>query len=242
MHRIRTLTRRWAYLLALSPILTDWLEAGHLPHHPMEYTTEIVVGLLLVGCIGTIYRDMDRLKVMAETDGLTGLYNRRKFMGDIERAVQMAHRLDGALALVYLDVDEFKRINDRHGHSEGDAVLRHVAALLGSCARRRIDAGYRLGGDEFALLLPGVGAAGATAIIRRACVQAGPAQQALHRMHVSLSFGAVELHRHEDSRMFLRRADAEMYRNKQAVDHSRLTPGSNEPKTKRGDASLPASA
>ncbi|HKK05792.1 MAG TPA: GGDEF domain-containing protein [Gammaproteobacteria bacterium] len=242
MHWIRTLTRRWAYLLALSPILTDWLETGHLPHHPVEYTTEIVVGLLLVGCIGTIYRDMDRLKIMAETDGLTALYNRRKFMGDIERAVQMAHRLDGALSLVYLDVDEFKRINDRRGHSEGDAVLRHVAALLGGCARRRVDAGYRLGGDEFALLLPGVGAAGATAIVRRACAQDGPAQQALQRLQVSLSFGAVQLHRHEDSRMFLRRADAEMYRNKQGVKNSRLTPGADAREAKRRGARLPASA
>jgi len=233
MHRIRAITRRWAYVLALSPILTDWLEAGHLPHHPIEYTTEVVVGLLLVGCIGTIYRDMDRLTAMAETDGLTGLYNRRRFMQDIERQVQLAHRLEGVLTLVYLDVDQFKDINDRHGHSEGDAVLRHVAALLNGCARRRVDSGYRLGGDEFALLLPGVNAADAAAVVRRACDGDGAAQRALQRLRVSLSFGTAQLHRHEDSRMFLRRADAQMYRSKQGLSHPRLTPG---PPARRGQA------
>lgn len=225
MHWMRAITRRWAYILALSPILTDWLEAGHLPHHPIEYTTEVVVGLLLLGCIGTIYRDMDRLKAMAETDGLTGLYNRRKFMQDIDQQVQLSHRLESTLTLVYLDVDEFKGINDRHGHSEGDTVLRHVATLLEDCARRRVDSGYRLGGDEFALLLPGVSAADAAALVRRACARDGAAQRALQRLRVTLSFGTAQLHRHEDSRMFLRRADAQMYQSKQGLSHPRLRPG-----------------
>lgn len=225
MNWIRALAQRWAYLLALSPTLTDWLETGHLPQRPIEYTTEVVVGLLLVGCISTIYRDMSRLKTMAETDGLTNLYNRRKFMDDIEREVEMAHRLEGPLALVYLDVDEFKCINDRYGHVEGDVVLRHVAALLSACARRQIDRCYRLGGDEFALLLPGVYAASAAAIIRRVCACDEPAQIALRSRGVSLSFGAVQLGERENSREFLRRADAKMYSNKQSLSHLRLVPG-----------------
>jgi len=242
MRWIRAITRRWAYVLALSPILTDWLEAGHLPHHPIQYTTEVVVGLLLLGCIGTIYRDMGRLKTMAETDHLTGLYNRRRFMEDIERQVQLAHRLDGALALIYLDVDEFKRINDRHGHAAGDTVLRHVALLLGACARRRIDSSYRLGGDEFALLLPGVEAAGAAGMVRRTCADDGPSQRALHRLAVTLSFGTAELQAHEDSRQFLRRADAKMYRTKHGTSHPRLSPGRPDRSTEPGEPGLQARA
>lgn len=238
MNWIRALAQRWAYLLALSPTLTDWLETGHLPQHPIEYTTEVVVGLLLVGCIATIYRDMNRLKTMAETDGLTNLYNRRKFMEDIDREVEMAHRLQGPLSLVYLDVDEFKRINDRYGHIEGDTVLRHVAALLKACARRQIDHCYRLGGDEFALLLPGVEASTASKIIRRVCARDDPAQTALRGVGVSLSFGAVQLGERENSREFLRRADAEMYTNKQSVTHLRLIPG----RPSRGPLGLQASA
>lgn len=238
MNWIRALARRWGYLLALSPTLTDWIETGHLPQRPIEYTTEVVVGLLLVGCIATIYRDMRRLKTMAETDGLTSLYNRRKFMEDIEREVEMAHRLEGPLSLVYLDVDEFKRINDQHGHVEGDTVLRHVAALLRGCARRQVDRCYRLGGDEFAVLLPGVDAQDAAAIIRRGCARDEPAQAALRGRGVSLSFGAVQLGESENSREFLRRADAKMYTNKQSLTHLRLLPG----QSKRETLDLPASA
>ena len=227
--------RRWAYLLVLSPLVTDWIEVHHLPHALPEFTTEVVVGLIILIGVRIIYRDMDRLRAIAETDALTGLFNRRKFMDDLSRQIEIAHRLTTPLALVYLDVDDFKGVNDAYGHTEGDKVLRQVAQLLRNCARREIDACYRLGGDEFAVLLVGVNEAGATDMIRRASSADGPAQTYLRSLDVTLSFGTAELQPQETLRGFLHRADHGMYRCKRGAIQHRIAPG-GPPAGMRGPA------
>lgn len=92
------------------------------------------------------------LEAHAERDPLTGLLNRRGFAGELARAVSHVQRYGGRLVLVYLDLDDFKPINDAFGHAAGDAVLQAVAATL-TAAVRVSDAVARLGGDEFAVLL-----------------------------------------------------------------------------------------
>jgi diguanylate cyclase (GGDEF)-like protein len=92
------------------------------------------------------------LETHAESDPLTGVFNRRGFERELRRAAAYVRRYGGNAALVYLDLDRFKPINDRHGHAAGDAVLEAVAAaLLGSV--RASDTVARVGGDEFAVLL-----------------------------------------------------------------------------------------
>ena len=95
-----------------------------------------------------------RLTEQATTDALTGLPNRLKLTEVFERERAHALRSGTPLALVFLDIDHFKQINDRFGHEVGDSALTHFATVLAQ--RLRInDLFCRLGGEEFALLLPG---------------------------------------------------------------------------------------
>lgn len=93
-----------------------------------------------------------RLERMAMTDPLTGLLNRRGFEADLKRTLAAARRYTERGALIYIDLDEFKAINDTHGHEAGDAVLVAVADALGRNVRDG-DRVARLGGDEFCVLL-----------------------------------------------------------------------------------------
>jgi diguanylate cyclase (GGDEF)-like protein len=100
---------------------------------------------------------------LAARDPLTGLLNRRAFTEAGQAEVDRARRYGRSLAVVFVDLDNFKQINDRRGHATGDAVLQAVAQALRSSSRAS-DQIARLGGDEFALLLPEVGQAAAADI------------------------------------------------------------------------------
>jgi diguanylate cyclase (GGDEF)-like protein len=92
------------------------------------------------------------LEAHAESDALTGIMNRRGFERELKRAASYVQRYGGNAALVYLDLDGFKPVNDRFGHAAGDAVLAAVAATLVTSVRAS-DTVARIGGDEFAVLL-----------------------------------------------------------------------------------------
>jgi len=95
----------------------------------------------------------NRLENLAITDDLTGLYNRREAMRRLEEQWILSDRYQRPLSVVILDIDHFKRVNDVHGHSAGDLVLREVAKTLGACVRNT-DAVCRIGGEEFLIILP----------------------------------------------------------------------------------------
>lgn len=97
-------------------------------------------------------RQLATLEAHADIDPLTDLANRRAFERELGRALAYVKRHGINVALLYLDLDDFKRINDRHGHAAGDALLRAVAVVLGRHVRGS-DLVARIGGDEFALLL-----------------------------------------------------------------------------------------
>jgi diguanylate cyclase (GGDEF)-like protein len=92
------------------------------------------------------------LEQLADTDTLTPLPNRRRFLRELERVTANAKRHGTPAAVLYVDLDSLKVINDRHGHFAGDAALIHVARLLGGLIRST-DVAARIGGDEFALIL-----------------------------------------------------------------------------------------
>jgi diguanylate cyclase (GGDEF)-like protein/PAS domain S-box-containing protein len=96
-----------------------------------------------------------RLRHMARHDPLTDLANRGLLMDRLEAALAQARRSHAGLALLYLDLDDFKQVNDRHGHAAGDALLREAARRLTGCVRES-DTVARIGGDEFVVLLGGV--------------------------------------------------------------------------------------
>jgi diguanylate cyclase (GGDEF)-like protein len=113
----------------------------------------------------------------ATRDGLTDLPNHRAFEDELAQAVAAASRNKDQLALALIDLDHFKLINDRHGHPQGDAVLRRLAAILRD--GRAADRAYRLGGDEFALLMPNTDEPGGQILVRRLSRTLGEAEAAV---------------------------------------------------------------
>jgi diguanylate cyclase (GGDEF)-like protein len=98
------------------------------------------------------YDDLKKLQINAATDPLTGLYNRRLFEEHFEKELNRALRYNQHLALVILDLHQFKEVNDRYGHPQGDVLLQTAASTLRKSLRTS-DYAFRIGGDEFALLL-----------------------------------------------------------------------------------------
>jgi diguanylate cyclase (GGDEF)-like protein len=151
---------------------------------------------------------------LADLDALTNLHNRRYFHETLARECSRAHRYDRRLALVVLDIDDFKAINDRIGHLAGDAVLASVAERLQSVVRSA-DIACRVGGDEFAVILPESTVADAEQLYRR--VQFAVASRPIgpfDRLH--LSAGIAELKREDDAKTFFERGDEALYRAKEA--------------------------
>jgi diguanylate cyclase (GGDEF)-like protein len=108
----------------------------------------------------------DRVAAQAVTDPLTGLWNRRHMAETLEREVSRALRFGHPISLIILDVDDFKKINDRQGHLQGDIVLEHVADVVRE-AIRSIDVAARYGGDELALILLETDREGASVLAER---------------------------------------------------------------------------
>jgi diguanylate cyclase (GGDEF)-like protein len=150
---------------------------------------------------------------LADLDALTGLHNRRYFHETLSREVARAHRYNRRLALVVLDLDDFKAINDRIGHLTGDGVIAESAERVRDVVRSA-DIACRIGGDEFAVILPESTLADADQLYRRlqAAVSARPIGQA---GRLSFSAGVAELKPEEDPTTFFERADEALYRAKE---------------------------
>lgn len=108
----------------------------------------------------------ERFKTLSRTDPLTQLFNFRDFYEQLEHEIERAGRYDRPLSLAIIDVDNFKEVNDRHGHLVGDQVLRQLGELIRGW-KRRTDKGFRYGGDEFAVLMPEAGVKQAMDAARR---------------------------------------------------------------------------
>src|ERR687894_866042 len=132
---------------------------------------------------------VDRLRAEADRDYLTGLANRRRFRKALEQEVERWRRYDIPCALLLLDIDHMKRVNDTYGHPAGDRVIRTVAEVLAELSRDN-DTAARLGGEEFALLLAGVGSDKALAAAER--VRAAVAERRLEEVGgVTVSVGVA---------------------------------------------------
>ncbi|QDL55716.1 GGDEF domain-containing protein [Rhodoferax aquaticus] len=134
-------------------------------------------------------RELQRL---TRTDGLTNLFNRKTFVELTQQELQRAQRQNSSTAILVMDLDYFKKVNDTWGHPAGDAVLKH-AATLASSAVRSTDLVARLGGEEFIVLLPStsIDAARRLAEKIRAKIEAHPAQWSGQRIPVTVSIGSA---------------------------------------------------
>ena len=157
------------------------------------------------------------LGALAHRDPLTGLPNRRLFEDRLEIALAQAHRYRHRVALIYVDLDRFKQVNDGFGHAAGDELLKEVAERLGASVREG-DTVARLGGDEFTLLLPGIHYAEDLAAISRKLVESlrRPFHLQGRDVHVTAS-GGISLYPEdgEDGEALLKSADTAMYRAKE---------------------------
>lgn len=160
----------------------------------------------------------EQLQHFAERDPLTGLLNRRRFDTELDRCRTLADRWNEAAAVIVLDLDNLKAINDQFGHRAGDELLRSVAGLL--TARLRVtDVCARLGGDEFAVLMPFADAAGAVALSRS--LLEGFEGLSVHvegqlPITPSASIGISFLRKGSDPAEVLAAADSAMYEAKRA--------------------------
>jgi diguanylate cyclase (GGDEF)-like protein len=113
-------------------------------------------------------RAHEEARRLSHTDPLTGLYNYRMLKESMRREVERAHRFGHQLAVLVLDLDRFKEVNDSHGHAAGDAVLAEFARRMRG-EIREVDLAFRQGGEEFVLLLPETDAAGGATVGQRLC-------------------------------------------------------------------------
>jgi diguanylate cyclase (GGDEF)-like protein len=153
--------------------------------------------------------DLERL---SREDPLTGLANRREFDARVEVELRRAQRNDAPISFAMLDLDFFKRVNDRWGHALGDEVLRRIGAILRQQCRG-VDIVARHGGEEFALALPDTGLDDAAALCERirAAVDWHPWGQLQAGLQVTLSIGVAQRQPGESVHDALARADACMY-------------------------------
>ena len=168
----------------------------------------------------TLKAQADLLRQWVYIDGLTGVFNRRHFDERLAAESARAARNGAAMSVVLLDVDLFKRYNDRYGHQAGDDCLRRVAAALQATIRRPGDLAARYGGEEFVCLLPDTGLAGAM----RVAQQLRAAVLALQIEHgdssvapvVTVSLGVCSQPEHGpvSAAALLGEADAQLYRAK----------------------------
>ena len=189
---------------------------------------DLVQALIAIGAhIGQFMerkRAEEALRRQALHDVLTGLPNRALLHDRLEQALRAAGRDNTSLALLLIDLDSFKAINDTMGHHQGDLLLREVGARLRTVLRER-DTVARLGGDEFVALLPGDDGGGATRAARKILAAlAEPAVVEGRRLVVGASVGVALYPAHgTDAAALLRRADAAMY----TAKRSAVRPGGN---------------
>ena len=162
--------------------------------------------------LGEARRKMVELEALASADPLLGILNRRAFVGELNRALAMADRYGQPSSLVFVDLDDLKKINDAHGHAAGDAALAHAAGVIASNIRQT-DVFGRLGGDEFALILTNTpkSAALMKAQALSALVRAAPSAAGLT---VGITCGVVEIAAGVTAEAALSAADKIMYEEK----------------------------
>ncbi len=180
----------------------------------------------LIGAIETLQDITDRKRAeeslrasellhrtMSITDALTSLFNARHFRERIQSEIERARRYQRPLSLLVLDLDNFKRLNDTHGHLEGDQALVTTGAVI-KRSLRGLDAAFRYGGEEFVVLLPETDLPGALRLaerLRRSLAETPLTTAAGVTLRITASIGATEFCGPETEDSFLRRADEGVY-------------------------------
>ncbi len=193
-----------------------------LSHHDIEFADTViraaVAAIQRAQLLETTRADKARLEALATTDSVTTLLNRRALVDRLTHEMERARRYATPLALLMVDLDHFKDINDTHGHLVGDEALREVARVLQG-AVRNVDVVARYGGEEFAIVLPETSNEGAVAFAERVRERVAEhlfANERLPSLRITVSVGvasvpSVDIESVED---FFARSDEALYRAK----------------------------
>ncbi|EIC20840.1 GGDEF domain-containing protein [Thiorhodovibrio frisius] len=156
-----------------------------------------------------------RVMELAHTDGLTGLANRRCFLERLDLTLLSAQRQGQPVALLMMDLDHFKQINDRFGHAGGDAVLKAFADLLREGSRAG-DLSGRLGGEEFVLMLPNTNVEKGRKVAERTRIATAKLRPLGEPHRVTVSIGLAILQDGDNANLLLARSDQALYAAKKA--------------------------
>ncbi len=170
----------------------------------------------------TLRQQNRSLKVLSNTDSLTGLYNRQHLTNRLERLLTASEEAQTPFAILMIDLDRFKALNDEYGHVAGDEAIRRIAEHIRDTLRKS-DYAARFGGEEFVVLLPKVDAAHAFELAERLrlAVASTPVHFDDHKLRVTASIGVSSYPEHgSNGDLLFRRADAALY---QAKDKGRNT-------------------
>lgn len=202
--------------------------------HAVAGTVLMVAGAFGLGYLADKQKQLQlQVGFMASHDALTGLLNRWSFHREVERAVDQAQRANVTAALVFLDLDGFKQVNDQLGHPQGDDLLKKVGEVLQSQVRSN-DLAARMGGDEFAVLLPRVDEANARMVAERIIkgIAAIPGE-----WRISASGGlAIISGATEDEATVIKQADSALYFAKGTGKNRIHMYGSEDPSPKPREA------
>jgi diguanylate cyclase (GGDEF)-like protein len=203
-----------AVQLSIGAPLSPWLEYG-LPL-TLAYTA-VVLMLGLADRMQAFRSERDRARQDAQRDPLSGAYNRVGIMQRLQHAVAEARAQSRQLAVLFLDIDHFKQINDSHGHALGDACIRRLSSLVQEDLPPGESFG-RLGGEEFMLVLPGTNGRHARDVAERLRRKVEERSAVLDgvRVGMTVSIGSAEFLPPETAEDLVRRADAAMYAAKKA--------------------------
>lgn len=161
-------------------------------------------------------RILSKLENLAITDGLTKLYNLRHFYNQLEIEIDRSNRYGHPLALLLLDIDNFKTYNDTYGHLEGDKVLVKLGQIITSCLRT-MDCAYRYGGEEFTIILPettGEEAKNVAHRIKTSVEIENFVPESGNIVNITISIGVTEYFKKEPLATVIQRADRAMYKSK----------------------------
>ena len=167
---------------------------------------------LLRASLAEMRERLGELEQLADSDTLTPLPNRRRFLRELDRVVSQANRHGTPAAVLYVDLDSLKSINDAYGHFAGDAALIHVAKLLGGLIRST-DIAARIGGDEFALILDHLdhNSAIETADRIARCIADNPLDIGGTELKLEASIGTATIIAGDTVEDVMQRADRNMY-------------------------------
>jgi diguanylate cyclase (GGDEF)-like protein len=189
------------------------------------------------------YEDLKKLQINAATDPLTGLYNRRLFEEHFEKELNRALRYNQHLALIFLDLHQFKEVNDRYGHPQGDLFLQTAAATLRKSLRTS-DYAFRIGGDEFALLLVHSDSEQASTLARRIRANFGSAVQSMQAsVGLGMDYGIAVFPADGDQKdVLIRLADQRLYEMKHLERGGKVQPQAQQQAEKQAPRQAPPAA